>query len=677
MNKLLRIEKFAVSTFEKRFYTFLCIFFIAILSPFTAVAQFMTRGDAVKLSGKCYKITEDRLGRYGSIWADKKIDLTKPVELEFIIYLGTKDKEGADGIAFLFHNDPRGYEATGATGGGLGFSQPYGISPSVAIEFDTWHNENDPADIAVDHTALSYNGDISRPKVAAIQIDPNNPDVENNQCHTYKISWNPETKQLKLFFDGQQRFSHTDDIVKNVFRGNKEVYYGFTGSTGGNSNEQTICVLGMGGEPVATDDFVEAEPGKSITVDVLANDTHTGGTALTLTSIVHQEGQGTVEIVGGKLIYTPSAWTAEADDVLTYQISDAGSGQCYAKTTTAKVRIKVRCNLPLAPAEIIATGPISFCQGGQVILRVPGIKGPTYTWKKGGKPIKVNSQELTVDESGSYTVEVTTVCGTVTASPVVVQVFPLPESPIASAAERCGPGAVTLTATGGQKGEYRWYAALSGTAPLEGETGPSYTSPALSATTTYYVSLVRNGCESNRVPVKAVVHAIPDIAPLTTHIITRGDAITLNKPDGNTSTRYTWSPAYGLSDPNIANPIASPEETTRYPVVATTAAGCQVTGQVNVSVRQKIMVPNAFSPNGDGMNETWEIRTLEAYPTARVEVYDRWGTRVYDKVRYTSEWNGTYGGRPLPVSTYYYVITLPEDILGQGKKLTGSVSIVH
>ncbi|MCJ8165350.1 gliding motility-associated C-terminal domain-containing protein [Pontibacter sp. E15-1] len=653
------------------------MFLIAISAPSIVLAQFVTRGDAVKLSGMCYKITEDRLERYGSIWADKKIDLTKPVELEFIIYMGTKDKEGADGIAFLFHNDSRGFEATGATGGGLGFSQPYGISPSVAIEFDTWHNENDPADIAVDHTALSYNGDISRPKVAAIQIDPNNPDVENNQCHTYRISWNPETKQLKLFFDGQERFNHTDDIVRNVFRGSAEVYYGFTGSTGGNSNEQTICVLGYGGEPVATDDFVEAEPGKPITVDVLANDTHTGGTTLTLTSIVHQEGQGTVEIAGGKLIYTPDAWTAEADDVLTYEVSDAGSGQCYAKTTTAKVRIKVRCNLPLAPAEIVAAGPISFCEGGQVKLLVPGMVGPTYTWKKDGKPFKAQSQEITVKQLGSYTVDVTTVCGTVTASPVVVQVFPLPGSPVAPAVERCGPGAVTLTATGGKNGEYRWYTASSGTASMDGETGPSYTSPALTDTTTYYVSLVRNGCESTREPVKAAVHPIPDIAPVATHIITQGDAITLNKPDSNAGTRYAWSPAFGLSDPNAADPIASPEETTRYTVVAITAAGCQVTGQVNVLVRQKIMVPNAFSPNGDGMNETWEIKTLEAYPTARVEVYDRWGTRVFDKVRYTSEWDGTFGGRPLPVSTYYYVITLPEDIQGQGKKITGSVSIVH
>ena len=645
-------------------------FFIALFTPIASKAQFVTRGDAVKLSNQCYKITEDRLERYGSIWSETKLDLSKPVELEFIIYMGTKDREGADGIAFLMHNDPRGLSATGATGGGLGYADPNGIRPSVAIEFDTWHNMDDPADIAADHTAVVYNGNIRNPAAPAKQIDPNSPDIENNQCHTYKISWNPETKELKLYFDGQLRISHTDDIVKNVFRGATEVYYGFTGSTGGNSNEQTICVLGDTGMPVANDDFVEAEPGKPIEVAVLANDTHTGGATLTLTRLRNQVGKGVAEIVGDKLIYTPDAWVANADEVVTYEISDAGSGQCYAKTATANLTIKVRCKLPLTPVTITAEGASALCEGQSVRLTVPGIAGPIYKWKRDGVQVGGNSPSFVASASGNYIVEVATACGTVTASPVAIVVTPTPAQPIVAEVEQCGPGALTLTATGGNEEEYRWYTTASGVAPIVDASNSRYTTPALSATATYYVSVVRNGCESNRVPVRAVIHPVPEVAPTAEVIVDEGDGVELQSAPGGAS--YIWSPATGLSDPSIANPVAQPSQTTTYTVLVTTAAGCQAVGQTKVIVRKELVIPNAFSPNGDGVNETWEIATLEGYPDARVEIFDRWGSRFYERTGYVREWDGTLHGKALPQSTYFYVITLSG-----GRKLTGSVSIVH
>ncbi|WP_161888758.1 lectin-like domain-containing protein [Pontibacter russatus] len=643
---------------------------VALFTPLATQAQFVTRGDAVKLSEQCYKITEDRMNRYGSIWSEKKLDLSKPVELEFIIYMGTKDREGADGIAFLMHNDPRGLTATGAIGGGLGYGDPSGIRPSVAMEFDTWHNMDDPADIAADHTALVYNGNIRQPVVRAMPIDPNSPDIENNQCHTYKIAWDPETQLLQLYFDGELRISHTDDIIKNVFRGTKEVYYGFTGSTGGSSNEQTICVLGEAGVPVANDDMVEAAPGKPIEVAVLANDTHTGGAALTLTRIVSQTGKGVAEIVGDKIIYTPDAWVAEADNVVTYEVSDAGSGQCYAKTATAKLHIRVRCQLPLDPVEITVEGAITFCEGESVRLSVPGLAGPVYTWKRNGIPVGENNPELVASVSGNYTIEVSTVCGTVTADAVAVKANPTPAPPIVPDVERCGPGTITLKATGGNESEYRWYTAASGAPPLEDATGSRYITPELTATATYYVSVVRDGCESSRVPVRAVVETVPELAPFAEVIVDEGESVEIQSAPGGAS--YIWTPASGLSNTTVANPVAQPAQTTTYTVTVTTAGGCRVTGQVKVIMRKELVIPNAFSPNGDGVNETWEIATLEGYPDARVEVFDRWGSRLFERTGYIREWNGTLHGKALPQSTYFYVITLSG-----GRKLTGSVSIVH
>ena len=86
---------------------------------------------------------------------------------------------------------------------------------------------------------------------------------------------------------------------------------------------------------------------------------------------------------------------------------------------------------------------------------------------------------------------------------------------------------------------------------------------------------------------------------------------------------------------------------------------------------------SAFSPNGDQNNDYWHIDNIELYPDALVEVFNRWGDRVYSTKRYLnswdSAWQGLYKNNPLPSATYYYVITLNND----DETLTGTVTIVR
>lgn len=86
-----------------------------------------------------------------------------------------------------------------------------------------------------------------------------------------------------------------------------------------------------------------------------------------------------------------------------------------------------------------------------------------------------------------------------------------------------------------------------------------------------------------------------------------------------------------------------------------------------------IRIPNAFSPNGDGINDRWEIPALRAYPDCRVEIYNRWGQIVFNSRGYTTPWNGTWNDRLLPVGTYYYVITGA----GSFKPFTGWVTLLR
>ncbi|MBS1523447.1 MAG: gliding motility-associated C-terminal domain-containing protein [Bacteroidetes bacterium] len=87
-----------------------------------------------------------------------------------------------------------------------------------------------------------------------------------------------------------------------------------------------------------------------------------------------------------------------------------------------------------------------------------------------------------------------------------------------------------------------------------------------------------------------------------------------------------------------------------------------------------VVIPNAFTPNGDGINDFWNIKSIEAYPKCIVSVYSRYGTLVYQSKGYPRSWDGTSGGTPVPTGTYYYIINLNE---GDSKPLTGYIAVIR
>lgn len=121
-----------------------------------------------------------------------------------------------------------------------------------------------------------------------------------------------------------------------------------------------------------------------------------------------------------------------------------------------------------------------------------------------------------------------------------------------------------------------------------------------------------------------------------------------------------WTPGNTLSDSTILNPIATPTFTTTY-YVSTLISGCNVTDSVTVNVDPACLenVYNAFSPNGDGTNDTWIIEGAFTNTNNRVMIFNRWGDKLielndYDNV--TVVWDGTYKGNNLPAGTYFYII---------------------
>lgn len=100
-----------------------------------------------------------------------------------------------------------------------------------------------------------------------------------------------------------------------------------------------------------------------------------------------------------------------------------------------------------------------------------------------------------------------------------------------------------------------------------------------------------------------------------------------------------------------------------YTVYVKTKLGC-IIGNMNFSI---FSIPNAFTPNNDGINDTWKIDGLEVYPNSEITVFDRYGTKVfYTKTNETFEWDGTFDQRKLPTGTYWYILKISDGRLFQG-----------
>ena len=140
---------------------------------------------------------------------------------------------------------------------------------------------------------------------------------------------------------------------------------------------------------------------------------------------------------------------------------------------------------------------------------------------------------------------------------------------------------------------------------------------------------------------------------------------------------YLWLWSTGESTENITNITAG-----TYSVTIRDANDCVLDETLVVSPLNPlcITIPNTFTPNGDGFNDTWVIGSTEggtlgqAYPYAVVEVFNRWGELVYrSEEGYSRPWNGMSDGKPLPMDSYYYIITLNN---GQ-PPVSGIITIVR
>lgn len=126
---------------------------------------------------------------------------------------------------------------------------------------------------------------------------------------------------------------------------------------------------------------------------------------------------------------------------------------------------------------------------------------------------------------------------------------------------------------------------------------------------------------------------------------------------------YQWLPSTYLSDAKILQPIVKPKETTTYQLIVTDLnSGCVATDEVTVHVDLDIKIPNTFSPNGDGVNDLWQIQGLLGSNDVDVTIFNRNGQKVYYSKGYPKAWDGRLKNINLPQGMYYYIIDTHSQI---------------
>jgi gliding motility-associated-like protein len=171
-------------------------------------------------------------------------------------------------------------------------------------------------------------------------------------------------------------------------------------------------------------------------------------------------------------------------------------------------------------------------------------------------------------------------------------------------------------------------------------------------------------------------------APLT--IIADNKARAYNAPNPPFTVTYKGfvngdGPAQLSSLPVVTTIATENSVPGRYPLVPSGAASTNysfiyVTGLLTIgSGNVPLLIPNTFSPNGDGINDSWLIGNIEAYPNCKVSVFNRYGSLIFSSVGYTGAWDGKFNTADVPTGTYYYII----DLRNQTPPLSGSLTVIR
>ncbi|RZK41935.1 MAG: gliding motility-associated C-terminal domain-containing protein [Pedobacter sp.] len=382
----------------------------------------------------------------------------------------------------------------------------------------------------------------------------------------------------------------------------------------------------------------------------------------------------------------------------TYYVTVRGDNRCESSAANARA-LAIVVN-PGVPDPTISAASTNICIGSQAVLTVQNVQaGATYQWfstAAGGTVLFTGPTYTTpvLNASTDYYVQATNSNGCTNAGgriKVTVTVSGRPNIPTlaSTAISTCTGSTATITVSNPQAGvTYSYYTAATGGTSVGN--GVTFTTAALTTTTTFYVEATAGSCSSaSRTAVTVTIGNIlqaPQVAVQsktvnsiqfgwTTVAGATGYEVSIN---GGT----TWqTPSSGSNGTSHVVSGLSANQSVTIVVRATGQSSCQTSAnsspltETTGSDGEELFIPNTFTPNGDGRNDVFF-----AYGTSvnkfKMRVYNQWGQHMFESNNITTGWDGTFRGGLQPTGVYVYMIEVTFST-GKTKQMKGSVTLLR
>ncbi|MEE1943797.1 putative Ig domain-containing protein [Pedobacter sp. KR3-3] len=386
--------------------------------------------------------------------------------------------------------------------------------------------------------------------------------------------------------------------------------------------------------------------------------------------------------VGGTMVGTGATFNISILNTTTdYYVQAVSANGCGNASGRVKVTVTVT---PRPTTPVVATNNVNVCIGNSTVLSVSNPQsGVTYTWYNaavGGTAVGSGASFTTpaIATNITYYVEASTgSCISPARAPAAIIAMPVPVAPVGVSANNnpiCSGSTAVLSVNNPDANlVYRWYANSSGGAMLA--EGNSFTTPALNATTTYYVESVSKagGCASNS-RTAITVNVLPVLAiPVVRVESTTANSITFawNAVAGATAYEVslnngnTWvSPTGGPTGTTYQALGLQPGQSVTIVVRAKGQIDCQtsansapVTGTASNPFANELYIPNTFTPNGDGKNDIFYAYG-NLVSKFNMKIYNQWGQFLFESNSLTTGWDGRFNGTMQPNGVYVYTIAV-------------------
>jgi gliding motility-associated-like protein len=324
-----------------------------------------------------------------------------------------------------------------------------------------------------------------------------------------------------------------------------------------------------------------------------------------------------------------------------YYITGTGSNGCLNRDSgTVTVN-----SLPL----VNTSADTSVCENGSIQLNTTGAVSYSWTPGTGLSSTSIGNPVASPSIATKYYVTGISASGCANTDSVLISIKSAPTVFTTADTTICDLTSIQLNTTGALN--YTW-------SPVTGLSNPTIANPVATpiSTTEYFVTgTAANGCTATD-SVTIALDPAPNVIASPDTMICGTIGIHLNATGAS---GYSWFPATGLNNPFIANPVASPTNSIQYIVTGTNLIGCSATDTVNIAIgfngKNGLLLPGAFTPNNDGVNDCFGIKFFEGITELEFRIFNRLGENVFYTTNPAVCWNGRFRGKINPGNYVYYI----------------------